>query len=442
MSEVFKINGADYECEFIIKDDQGEEKSNFTKSAVKLLDLQENLLEPFQNATIVINDPFDFIENKMLTRGDGRDTFTFSLKLKGDGGDKLEYDFVLNSEVNSPAKLDRAGNYKMYSLLDANYFKLNEIIPYGTRFRGPVGDIIKGILTDVLGDDIVNEEEFEPGDNVVDIFPEHILPPSSFRYSDLIKYLLQIYYFEDEDMVTRAFLKFDRVDKTYSLIPLTKLFKENKDNTMEAFAANDLVDKVLPNENNPPSETPVNPYETQLPQTNMTTPMLDYSNEFFVNYLATGYDPILGEHVMIEKRIKDIKEKWTKSFVDVFKSVGGKPKAFLPLNNHKKEKMFRTISTPFSVAKTANITEAEMAANLVFYNLDLSISVLGSTDRTSGKFIDIYRTDSPTESDKKLLGRWLVTKCRHKFLGDTYKNTIQCVKTYVGPGAKIKDDID
>jgi len=60
MSKVFKINGADYECEFIIKDDQGEEKSNFTKSAVKLLDLQENLLEPFQNATIVINDPFDY----------------------------------------------------------------------------------------------------------------------------------------------------------------------------------------------------------------------------------------------------------------------------------------------------------------------------------------------------------------------------------------------
>tara|TARA_R110002020_G_scaffold36323_10_gene109015 strand:+ start:1548 stop:2873 length:1326 start_codon:yes stop_codon:yes gene_type:complete len=441
MSEVFKINGADYECEFILKDDQGEEKTKFTKSAVKLLDLQENLLEPFQNATIVINDPFDFIENEMLTRGDGRDTFTFSLKLKG-GGDKLEYDFVLNEEINSPAARDRAGNYKMYSLLDSKYFKLNEIIPYGTRFRGPVGDIIKTILTGVLGDDIVNEEEFEPGDNIVDIFPEHILPPSSFRYSDLIKYLLQIYYFKDEEIVTRSFLKFNRLDKKYSLIPLTKLFKENKDNTIEAFAANDLVDKIKPNKNNPPSEATVNIYETQLPQTNMTTPMLDYSNEFFVNYLATGYDPILGEHVMIEKRIKDIKEKWTKSFVDVFKSVGGKPKPFLPLNNHKKENMFRTISTPFSVLKTANITEAEMTANLVFYNLSLSIGVLGDTDRTSGKFIDVYRTDTPTKSDKKILGRWLVTKCRHKFLGDTYHNTVQCVKTYVGPGTNIKDDID
>ena len=62
MSEVFKINGADYECEFLLKDDKGETKQSFTKSAVKLLDLSENLLEPFQNAQI--------IEEKHLTSVD------------------------------------------------------------------------------------------------------------------------------------------------------------------------------------------------------------------------------------------------------------------------------------------------------------------------------------------------------------------------------------
>ena len=161
-----------------------------------------------------------------------------------------------------------------------------------------------------------------------------------------------------------------------------------------------------------------------------------------MNYKAVGYDPILGEHAIREKRIKDIKELWKKNFVDVFKSEGGKPKPFLPLNKQKKENLFRTISTPFSVDKSANIAEAEMTSNLIFYNLCLSIDVVGDTKRQAGKFIDIYRTAEQVDSDKKLLGRWLVTKCRHKFYGDTYKNFIQCVKTYVGPDVNLDDDID
>ena len=69
MAEKFIINGAPFECEFQLKDDKGEVKSDFTKSAIKMLDLSENLLEPFTNGTIVINNPYDFIENLMITRG-------------------------------------------------------------------------------------------------------------------------------------------------------------------------------------------------------------------------------------------------------------------------------------------------------------------------------------------------------------------------------------
>jgi hypothetical protein len=440
MPNEFIINGAPYECEFQLKDDKGEVKGDFTKSSIKLLDLSENYLEPFTNGTIVINNAYDTIEDLMLTRGDGRDVFTFSLK--PEEGETLDYDFVLNEEENSVSKKDRAGNYKIFSLLDANFFKLNENIPYGKRFRGATGDIIKGILKDLLGEEIVDEEKFEPGDNIIDIFPEHIIPPDTFRYSDLIKYLLRISYKKEKGLNVRAFLTFDRSAKKYKLQTLSKLFEKNKDEVLEAFGANDLVDKVESNKNNPPPDAEVNMYATALPQANLTTPMLTYSNEFFMNYKAVGYDPILGEHAIIEKRIEDIKELWKKNFVDVFKSEGGKPKPFLPLNNQKKENLFRSISTPFSVNKTANIAEAEMSANLIFYNLCLSIDVLGDTKREAGKFIDIYRTAKQADSDKKLLGRWLVTKCRHRFYGDTYKNYLQCVKTYVGPDVNLDDDID
>jgi hypothetical protein len=440
MAEKFIINGAPFECEFQLKDDKGEVKGDFTKSSIKLLDLSENYLEPFTNGTIVINNPFDFIENLMLTRGDGRDIFTFSLK--PEKGETLEYNFVLNEEENSVGQQDRAGNYKIFSLLDENFFKLNENIPYGKRFRGATGDIIKSILKEIISEEIVDEENFEPGDNVIDLFPEHIIPPDTFRYSDLIKYLLRISYKKEKGLNVRSFLTFDRITKKYSLQTLSKLFEKNKDEVIEAFAANDLIDKIKSNKNNPPPDADVNQYATQLPQTNLTTPMLTYSNEFFMNYKAVGYDPILGEHTIVEKRIEDIKDLWKKNFVDVFKSEGGKPKAFLPLNKQKKEKLFRTVSTPFSVDKSSNIAEAEMASNLIFYNMCLSIDVLGNTKRNAGKFIDIYRTAEQVNSDKKLLGRWLVTKCRHRFYGETYKNYLQCVKTYVGPDVNLDDDID
>jgi hypothetical protein len=443
MAEIFPINGAPYECEFQLKDDKGEVKSDFTKSAIKYLDLSENLLEPFTDGLIAINNPYDFIDNSLLTRGDGRDQFTFSLKPEdGEEDSKLEYNFVLDKEHNSVAKIDRAGNYKAYTLLDSNYFKLNEKIPYGKRYRGPVGDIIKSILKEIISEDIVDEENFEPGDNVIDIFPEHIIPPDSFRYTDLLKYLLQINYKKEKGLHVRSFLKFDRKSRKYTLKTLSKIFEKNKENIMEGFAANDLVDEVSSNKNNPPPDADVNPYISQLPQTNFTTPMLNFSNEFFMNYKAVGYDPILGEHNIREKRIKDIKKIWEKNFVEVFKSEGGKPKAFLPLNKQKKENLFRTISTPFSVEKSANIAEAEMSSNLIFYNLCLSINVVGDTKREAGKFIDIFRTAKQVGSDKKLLGRWLVTKTRHRFFGDRYQNYLECVKTYVGPDSKIEDDID
>lgn len=443
MGEIFKINGAEFDCEFQLKDENDEVKIDFSKSAIKGLDLSENLLEPFQNASIMINNPIDIIESSHLARGDGRDKFTISIKNKeASDKEKLEYDFVLSNESNSTSKSDRTSNFKLYSLLDANYFKLNEPIPYGKRYRGAIGDIIKAILKEVVGEDVVDEDNFEAGDHVIDLFPEHILPPTSQRYSDLIKYLLRIYYIEDEGLYVRAFLRFDRTNKKYNLLPISKIFKENKDNTIEAFGASDFVDKPTSNKNNPPPDTKTNKYLSPLFNTNLSTPMLEYSNSYFLNIAASGFDPILGEHGIREVRLEDIKDKWKEKFVDVFSSSGGKPKPFLPLNNKKKEDIFKSFSPPFSLEKSRNLAEAELTSNLTFYNLQLSVNNLGNTSRTAGKFIDIFRQDKEQDVDKKLLGRWLLTKVRHQFIGDSYQNTMQCVKTYVGPGTKISDDVD
>jgi len=450
MKEIFPINGADFECEFTLYNSDNNEEISFTKSSIKSLDLQENLFEPFQNATVTINNPFDFIDNTVLTRGDGRDKFKFSLKNKNaPDEDTLEYTFVVDGENNNTSKTDRSNNFKEFRLLDDKYFKLNEPIPYGTRFKGYVGDIIREIIEEKIGEDVIGD--FEPGDHEIrpDSIPEYIIPPISFRYSDLIKYLLRIYYKKEGDLMVKSLLRYDRFEKKYSLIPITKMFADNTKLLQEGFTAGDLIGNPSDNKNNPPPEAPVNVYQTQLFNTNFTTPMLTYSNEYFLNFMASGYDPIMGMHGIREVRIADVKEKWAKKFVDVFKSVGGRPKPFLPLNQEKTERLFKTFSFPFTLEHTRALAEAEMVYDLTFYNLQLSINNLGDTRRTAGKFIDIYRQDFDVDPetgderkvDKKLLGRWLVTKCRHTFTYDSYQNTLQCIKPYVGPDTKINDDI-
>jgi hypothetical protein len=444
MADIFKINGADYECDFTLTNKDSGKEIKFSKSAVKGLQLEENIFEPFVNADIIINNPYDYIEKTIMLRGDGNDMFTFSLKLKdAPDKDKLSYDFIVNGETNLTDDSDRSQNYKQYSLMDINFFKLNQRIPFGKKYSGKVGDIIKSILKDVIDDGVVDEENWEAGDNVIDFLPESVIPASSFKYTDLIFYLLRIYYYKDGDIYVRSFLNFDRTSKKFTLQPISETFAKNKDYLDEAFGVGDLVDKFEANKHNPPPDAKVNVYTTALKNTNLTTPFLEYSNEFFVNGLVHGYDPILGEHGLREIRIKDLKRKWQEKFVDVFTSVGGKPKPFLVLNKVRQEENFKIFSFPFNIEKNVKIAEAEMTSDFTFYNLQLIINNLGNTKRTSARFIDIYKpAKEDGEIDRKLLGRWFVTRVTHTFTFDSYKNTILCVKTFIGPGKEPDDNLE
>lgn len=51
----------------------GGKEINFSKSAIRGMDIEENFLEPFTNGNVYINNPLDFIEDGQLIRGDGRD---------------------------------------------------------------------------------------------------------------------------------------------------------------------------------------------------------------------------------------------------------------------------------------------------------------------------------------------------------------------------------
>ena len=201
---LYKINNAEYRAKFILRQEGGtSEQINFSKSAVRGMDIEENFFEPFTNGNIYLNNPLDMIEDGNLIRGDGKDEFEIQFEPTDDGsgpelarrGAPLNYKFVISEEINSTSKTDRLNNFKTYRLLDANYHKLNSTIPYGKRYRGKVSNILREVLEEEHGMNLAFcGGEWEMGDMEIDLLPEHILPPSTFRYSDLVKYLLKINY--------------------------------------------------------------------------------------------------------------------------------------------------------------------------------------------------------------------------------------------------------
>ena len=441
-----RIDGNKWDADFAIGSSSGGSSGELRKLAIRSMTIEENIFEPFSRGTVSLIDPDNAIEHGHLTRGDGDDRVTLKFRPQdsspGDAaGGVVDFTLIIDGEINSVARADRLNSVKTYQVLDENYFKLNEPIPYGERFRGLIGDILLRIFKKF--NIPVDEEGWSSGAHEIDLFPEHILPPTSFRYSDLVKYLVKINYNDLDGIYVRSLLYWDRAKMKYVFRSMDSIYKNA--NAEEAFVAADGAGKnATPgdNANNTGSNTN-STVTSQLHSSGVTTPMLTVSNSYFMNFLVAGYDPQLGEHGLREIRIEDVKDKWSKALqIDKFPVLGGKAKPFLPLNTAKKQELFRTFSLPFSLDKVAKLAEAEMIANMTFFNMELSLHQLGDVTRRVGMFVDVMNLAKASNGDAKLCGRWLVTKCTHEFVNNSYYNSLFCTKVYVGPGAEENSNVE
>ena len=437
MANTYKINDVEYECEFKFTNSDGQEME-YTNSAVRGLTIIDNIFNPFISGSIGIASPYDIFEDKFLLRGDGRDELSLSINPTNNPKDKIEETFILVEEENYGNPEVRSENIKKFSILHKDSLPFMDKIPYGISYSGKAGEILKEIFKELLGDEKVDEEDWEDGD-----FTLTYHPPLTFRYIDVVYYLLQHYYAKDGDMYVKGFINYKLDKQKYKLALLSKIFEENSDNVIEAFTVSDFAtEPKTENPNNPPPDAEVSQFNNGLKNFAYSTPMYKFNNDLFLNTIIYGYDPILGIHKKRILRLDDIKKKWEKKFVESFKSIGGKPKGFLPKNKTTEQK-FRHYRTPYSVEDSVKMVEADVYNNLTFYNLQCSFTNLGSLNRSSGKFLDIAKIgDVEQKSDEKLLGRWFVTEIRHIFLGDGYTNEFICYKTYVGPQSKISDDVE
>ena len=436
MAEVCKINDVEFEYEYTFKNSDGDE-NKYASSAVKSLTLIDTIFNPFLRGTIAVANPYDLFEEKYLLRGDGRDEVKIFLKPK-DEKEKIEEEFILLQEDNSGDVEVRSENIKKFKIIHKDMLPFMDTIPYNKSFSGKIGDILKDIFIELLGEDKIDKENWESGD-----FNFSYIPPMSFRYIDLVYHLLKYFYGKDGELYTKALIMKNKKIGKYQMMYLTKIFSENKKNTTDAFTTADLSDKsVAENENNPPPDAKVSKFSSGLKNFAYNTPLYEWNNDFFINSVVHGYDKFLGVQKMKILKLEDIEKKWKTKFVDVFKAIGGSPKPFVVRNKTTKQK-FRHYRTPYEVEDTVKMVEAEMCNLLTFYNLNCIFSNVGFTGREAGKFLDIVKIgEVKQKGDAKMYGRWFVTEVRHIFSSDTYTNEFKCCKTYVGGSSKIKNDVE
>ena len=436
MAEVCKINDVEFEYEYTFKNSDGDE-NKYASSAVKGLTLIDSIFNPFSRGTIAVANPYDLFEEKYLLRGDGRDEVKIFLKPK-DEKEKIEEEFILLQEDNSGDAEVRSENIKKFKIIHKDMLPFMDTIPYNKSFSGKIGDILKDIFIELLGEDKIDKENWESGD-----FDFSYIPPMSFRYIDLVYHLLKYFYGKDGELYTKALIMKNKKIGKYQMMYLTKIFSENKKNTTDAFTTADLSDKsVAENENNPPPDAKVSKFSSGLKNFAYNTPLYEWNNDFFINSVVHGYDKFLGVQKMKILKLEDIEKKWKTKFVDVFKAIGGSPKPFVVRNKTTKQK-FRHYRTPYEVEDTVKMVEAEMCNLLTFYNLNCIFSNVGFTGREAGKFLDIVKIgEVKQKGDAKMYGRWFVTEVRHIFSSDTYTNEFKCCKTYVGSSSKIKNDVE
>lgn len=428
----FKINGIDYEFECTIKNKDGE--TSYNKFAVKKMRIVDDLFDPFLSGEIAITNSYDLIEEDFLIRGDGSDTIKISFKPTEDNNnDKFEHIFIPIKDHNIGNIDTRADNYRAFTLVDAHTIPFQEKVPYNKTYSGKVGDILKEIFIEVLGETLVDKENWESCDLSLSY-----TPPNTFRYWDLVKYLMPLLCIKEDNLYVKGLLKFDDNENKFYLKKISDIFAENSKPTNEAFIIHDLGGlNDTGNLNNPPPDFEYAAYLNHLKNFQVSTPLYDWNNNYFINYMVHGYDPMMGQFKMEKVDFEKLKEDWTKLFVDVFTSIGGKPKPFLPISDDAK-KRFKTIKTPYPLEDSVKIVKSEICNTLIFYNLQCSFQLIGSGKRSAGNFIDVVKTGKETiKSDEKSFGRWMLTNVTHEFLGETYKNNMIGCKTYVGPESKI-----
>lgn len=132
----------------------------------------------------------------------------------------------------------------------------------------------------------------------------------------------------------------------------------------------------------------------------------------------------------IEAALKDYTKLYVESLQNVEKSMEPAVDAehFIKANTLRP----RIVNEVTPIDHEARVRNNMLTNMIVNNSYGIVLRVLGSTHRRSGTFIDIDTTSQigDTKFNEQVLGRWFVTSVQHVFMGNTYYNIIEAIKTY------------
>lgn len=132
--------------------------------------------------------------------------------------------------------------------------------------------------------------------------------------------------------------------------------------------------------------------------------------------------------------VKQILKDFNKLYVEPFKEKIPSARPSIELSDVENCSFLKPrIISSIMPLDYSGIIRNNMLMDLIISGGDnIVFRTLGSTHRRSGKFIDIVTESDVADSgvDNNLIGRWLVVSVSHVFMGNSYYNIIEAVKTY------------
>lgn len=457
-----KIGDKDYYLKMILFNDRGDVMP-LNKNALRQIIINDNIFNPFHTAEMYLSNDMGVIERSDFAftfLGNGRDFLVFEFMPNigvpnGYEDEKLREQYMLKFYfvVSSCVEVQiQNSTVKHLQLVEVSQFLLNEksslfnsvdvLLEQGVELLSLVndtnaarsaktGDIIAAILKQGITTDIVLNEMDKGAESLF------INSAGNITYNDLLNYV-RVYH-KGEKNYDFCILSQDRYKKSFSNIPISKIFENHTQNVIETFVFPGVSKDINQNKLTW-SLSPIIYAESQILNFNIEKPAGKHTIEHFIN---TNY---ISSAKQFKTLIMDLKTGNMINLLDVYKSQFVMPfkdlfKGYeldvnIILNNDRKQgSVYGDVRGAEPRNVSASLSNLNQINSMLFLSDVYTFTLQGITSRQACKFVDVYRVDNATieitQYDKNNLGRHFITNIKHIISQDTYSNIVETVKPYI-----------
>lgn len=472
-SNAFKttIGGKTYFVSITLMNDQ-EDMVMLSRNALRLLEIEDNVFNPFHTGSIIITNDFNVIENSMMPYvflGNGRDILNIHIELEGVPTENIP-EYTINQQcvvIECNEVMYQNSLCKKIDFVDIKQYMLNEQYSSALSIKSSqsavgvnsylllnaensqtTGQLIKQIINEVYGNAANDFSLFEVDATGKPIFDEegclpiNVTPYGNMSYGYFLQYVIQMHSHKGSPCI----LDYDRFTKKFKLISIKRLMEESttRYNEVLKFPDPQQIDDKLPDS----TKYNIDYLMVELPNPESSimefythAPAAKYGIDFYTSEAISSYSRSTGtfSYNLNSLNTEGFTKQYEELFVDPFKPLLSKyklsPSFYTPSNAKFNNKKTIDVVGSLPVALTEKHFINIKMTSLLYMNHIYKFKLMGNTRRHSMSFVDVMkkslkRGQEPSKWDYNTLGRHFVTSVKHIFTHDTYYNEIETVKPY------------